>query len=147
MAFSREDVYTALLASLQALGGFTTVERRLRHWDDVSKEEQPYLGVSQAKETADTITGLPTAWIWQLDLYLYVNTEAPQAPGAVLNPLLDAICNKINEVHIVTGKNVLGLPGDVQYCRVQGTIETDEGTLGDQAVAIIPVVIYVIQQP
>lgn len=144
--YSRESIYQALFDSLKEIGGLN-VERRLRHWDDVPSEEQPYLGISQAKETADTVTGLPTAWLWQLDLYLYTTTMSPDTPSTKLNTFLDAICAKINTVHPVTGKNVLGFPVDVQYCRVQGTIETDEGTLGDQAVAIIPVVIYVVQQP
>jgi hypothetical protein len=37
----------------------------------------------------------------------------------------------------------LTLGGLVNYCRIEGDIETDEGLLGEQAVAIIPVSILV----
>ena len=38
-----------------------------------------------------------------------------------------------------TGVQDLGLPTMVQHASIAGKIETDEGVLGDQAVAIIPV--------
>ena len=37
-----------------------------------------------------------------------------------------------------TGIQNLGLPTMVQHAYIQGKVETDEGVLGDQAVAIIP---------
>lgn len=147
MAYSRESVYEALFAQIMELNKFTTVSRKLRMWDQVPTEEQPYLGISQAQETADIITGCPAAWVWKLDLYVYVKAQGEQVVSTMLNELLDELCAKINYMHPVTGKNDLGLPGIVEYCRIQGTIETDEGTLGDQACAIVPVLIYVVQQP
>ena len=38
-----------------------------------------------------------------------------------------------------TGVQDLGLPAMVQHASIAGKIETDEGALGDQAIAIIPV--------
>lgn len=147
MAYSREEVYEALKTSIENLSLFSTVSRKLAMWDQVPTEEQPYLGISQANETSDIVTGLPACWIWKLDLYIYVKAVGDELPSTKLNSLLDQVCAAINCMHPVTGKNDLGMPGVVEYCRVQGTIETDEGTLGDQAVAIVPVLIYVVQQP
>ena len=60
----------------------------------------------------------------------------------LVNPLIDAVCNTVNAIHPITGKTALVADGaDVEYCRVEGTVETDEGTLGEQAVCIIPIVI------
>ena len=54
---------------------------------------------------------------------------------------LDAITAVIQKQHPITGKNDLdGTPG-VEWARISGAIETDEGTLGQQAVAIIPITI------
>jgi len=39
----------------------------------------------------------------------------------------------------VTGLQDLGLANLVRHARIEGRIETDEGVLGDQAVAVIPV--------
>jgi hypothetical protein len=38
-----------------------------------------------------------------------------------------------------TGVQNLGLPMMVQHAYISGKIETDEGVLGDQAIAIVPV--------
>lgn len=146
MSYTRESIYQALFTGIDALAGIKTVSRRLAHWADVTSDTQPYVGISQAKETADTTTGTGTRWQWQVDLYLYTWSETDQIASTKLNNALDELCNALNYVHPVTGKNQLGLPADVQWCRVDGTIETDEGTLGQQSVAIIPVTILIVQQ-
>lgn len=138
---NREAIYGALWVKLQALPGFETRSRRLRHWSEVEKRAQPALFMAQVSETAQTSTGAPTRWQLRVDLYLYVHTTGQQVPGVVLNPLLDAVCNCVNELHPVSGRSALDVEG-VQWCRVEGNIETDEGTLGDQAVAIVPVTIF-----
>ncbi|HFA8432571.1 TPA: hypothetical protein WM131_002143, partial [Neisseria gonorrhoeae] len=95
----------------------------------------------QGDMQALTLTGRETKWILRADVYLYVQT-AGQPPAPVMNPLIDAVCNAVNAVHPVTGKTDLTADGaDIEYCRVEGTVETDEGTLGEQAVCIIPIVI------
>ena len=38
-----------------------------------------------------------------------------------------------------TGIQNLGLPAMVQHAYIVGKVETDEGVLGDQAIAIVPV--------
>jgi len=43
-----------------------------------------------------------------------------------------------------TGIQNLGLPTMVQHAYIQGKVETDEGVLGDQAVAVIPIEILCI---
>lgn len=138
---NREAIYAALFERLQAIPGIATSSRKLLHWADVPADEQPALFLAQGNQTATTTSGQDTVWQLRADVYLYVHTNG-EAPGPVLNPLLDAICAALNATHPVTGRSMLDVPG-VHYCRVEGTIETDEGTLGEQAVAIVPVVILV----
>lgn len=139
---NREAIYAALWAKLEALDGFVTKSRKLLHWNDVSRFEQPALFMAQGKQQAVTVTGQESKWILHADVYVYVQTDG-EAPAPLLNPLLDAVCNAVNEIHPITGRSTLQ-PQDgqsvIEYCRVEGVIETDEGTLGDQAVAVIPVV-------
>lgn len=137
---NREAIYSALWNKLEAIEGFKSKSRRLQHWADVEKRAQPALFMAQTGEVAQTTTGAPTRWTLKLSLYIYVHTTMNQPPGPIINPLLDAVCNAVNELHPVTGRSLLGVDG-VEWCRVEGNIETDEGTLGDQAVAIIPVTI------
>jgi hypothetical protein len=60
------------------------------------------------------------------------------APATILNPLLDALEAALAPSP-ATGIQNLGLPAMVQHPYIAGKIETDEGVLGDQAIAIVPV--------
>lgn len=139
---NREAIYSGLFNKLSAVSGFVTKSRLLKHWADVSVSEQPALYQAQGKETAITTTGQPTKWELRLSLYVYVRTDGITPPGTILNPLLDAITDVVQARHPITGKQNMGIPG-VEWARIDGTIETDEGTLGQQAVAIIPILILV----
>ena len=137
---SREPIYSALFALLETAANFAVVGRRLRHWSDVSPAEQPALFMAQKTEIATTkALGAPTVWTLSVDLYLYVHSSDPYlAPAAVLNPLLDAVETALAP-SAATGIQDLGLPGQVEHAYINGKIETDEGVLGDQAVAVVPV--------
>jgi hypothetical protein len=137
---SREPIYAALFALVSGAAGFVTAERRLRHWSDVSAAEQPALFQCQTRETAAIRTlGAPTVWTLAVELYLYAHSSDPyQAPAGALNPLLDAVTAALAP-DPATGVQDLGLPAMVRHALIAGRIETDEGTLGDQAIAIVPI--------
>jgi hypothetical protein len=139
---NREAIYAGLFAQLAAVPGFVTCSRILKHWTDVPSGNQPALFFAQGKETAVTVTGQPTKWELRPSVYLYASTDGLTPPGTILNPLLDAVTNILNARSPVNGVSLLGLtvPG-VVWSRVDGTVETDEGTLGNLAVAIVPVLI------
>lgn len=145
---NREQIYSALFAKFSALtvGGtpaFKTASRKLKHWSDVPPTDQPALFVAQRNEVAATVPGMNTVWTFSVDVYLYVHTQADpsKAPSEILNPLLDAVVAALAPDPI-TNKCKLG--GLVEHAWIEGAIETDEGTLGDQAVAVIPVVMKVV---
>ena len=137
---SREPIYAALFALLASAADFAVVDRRLRHWSDVSPAEQPALFMAQNTEQASVKTlGAPAVWTLSIDLYVYAHSSDPYlAPATVLNPLLDAVEAALAPP-ATTGIQDLGLPAMVQHAYISGKIETDEGVLGDQAVAIVPV--------
>jgi len=135
---NRETIYAALFTLVSAAPGFVTSSRKLLHWNDVPPSARPALFQAQKGETAVQVTGLPTKWMLGVDLYVYVSTKGVDHPGAVLNPILDAIATMLDQPFPGQSQTLGGL---VQYARIDGKIETDEGTLGDDAVAIIPVTI------
>ena len=137
---NREPIYAALFGLIESAADFAVVDRRLRHWSDVSPAEQPALFMAQKTELASVKTlGAPTVWTLAVDLYLYVHSSDPYlAPASVLNPLIDAVEAALAP-SAMTGIQDLGLPATVQHAYISGKIETDEGVLGDQAVAIVPV--------
>jgi len=140
---TREPIYAALFALVAAIPGIATASRRLSHWTEVAPAAQPALFQVQKAETIERRTGLPPKHTLRLDLYLYANTanDPAVAPAQILNPLIDAI-----EALLLPG-DPLGLPqtlgGLVTHAWIDGTTETDEGVLGAQAVAIVPVAILV----
>lgn len=138
---NREAIYAALFNQLASVPGIVVAERRLRHWDSVSSAEQPYLCVTQGGQTVAQgipAKGVPAKWYLNADVYVYAQTAGEQVAGSVINPILDAIEQALApEFPDINKCQILG--GLVEHCWIEGTIETDEGTLGDQAVAIIPV--------
>jgi hypothetical protein len=138
---TREPIYEALFALLANLGGFVTASRRLRHWSDVGAIEQPALFLAQKSETAERPRGLPTKWTCDVDVYLYCRApDETTAPTTVLNPLLDAIEAALLPLagdDVATNAQTLG--GLAYHAWINGEIETDEGTLGGQSVAIVPI--------
>lgn len=141
----REAIYAALWELGAGAARFTSASRRLRHWADVAPAEQPALFMSEkGGQAATKRLGTPIVWTLYAEFYLYVHSSDPYlAPATILNPLLDAL-----EVALApastTGIQNLGMPEMVQHAYIAGKIETDEGVLGDQAIAIVPVEILCI---
>ena len=137
---AREPIYAALFELVSNAAGFATIDRRLRHWSDVAPAEQPALFQCQTRETAAIRTlGAPIVWTLAVELYLYAHSSDPyRAPATVLNPLLDAVTAALAP-DPTTGIQDLGLSAMVRHAAIAGKIDTDEGVLGDQAIAIVPV--------
>ena len=83
--------------------------------------------------------GAPIVWTLYAEFYVYAHSSDPYlAPATILNPLLDALEAALAPSP-TTGIQNLGLPQMVQHAYIAGKLETDEGVLGDQAIAIVPV--------
>ena len=136
----RETIYGALWSLAAGAASFASANRRLRHWVDLAPAEQPALFMSEKGGHAVTkALGGPTIWTLSADFYVYVHSSDPYlAPAMLLNPLLDALEAALAPSP-VTGIQNLGLPAMVQHAYIAGKVETDEGVLGDQAIAIVPV--------
>ena len=136
----RELIYATLWELGASAAQFTNASRRLRHWADVAPAEQPALFMSERSgHAAVKKLGAPIVWTLYADFYIYAHSRDPYlAPAAILNPLLDALEAALAPSP-VTGIQNLGLPQMVQHAYIAGKVQTDEGVLGDQAIAIVPV--------
>lgn len=147
MAVDFERVASAVFNVASNAARFTTIERRLRHWTGVSPAEQPYLGMSEKGGEGRTERGMsnaPVVWTLNYDFYLYVHTsDFTVSPAIELNQLVTAIDRAFSPEFApdgsITGFNTLGLTGMVIWARIMGRLQTDEGVLDDQAIAILPV--------
>ena len=134
---SREAIYSALFAVAQSVQGFTTVSRKLQHWSDVGPALQPALFQTQRPEVVQQQTNRPPIWRYTVDWYVYAwETDPTVSPAIQLNNLVDAIEAALAPKFPPENQTLGGL---VTYARINGTIQTDEGVLGQQAVAVIPI--------
>ena len=141
----REKIYTALWALGANAARFASANRRLRHWTDVAPAEQPALFMSEkGGQAAIKKLGTPTVWTLYAEFYIYAHSSDPYlAPATILNPLIDAFEAALAPSP-TSGIQNLGLPQMVQHAYISGKVQTDEGVLGDQGIAIVPVEILCI---
>lgn len=135
---TREPIYAAIFAKISSLTGIKTASRFLKHWSDVPVADQPAVFQSQTGEEPKQQRGLPAVWTLNVNIYVYVNTggDTTRTPSTVLNGIIDQI-EAAFPPEPTEGVQTLG--DLVSHAWISGKIETDEGTLGDQAVAIIPI--------
>ena len=141
----REKIYTALWALGANAARFASANRRLRHWTDVAPAEQPALFMSEkGGQAAIKKLGAPIVWTLYAEFYIYAHSSDPYlAPATILNPLIDAFEAALAPSP-TSGIQNLGLPQMVQHAYISGKVQTDEGVLGDQGIAIVPVEIFCI---
>lgn len=141
---TRETIYAALFNKVKFISGLKTSSRILKHWDDVSPSDQPALFQIQINETPEQRKGIPVKWTLRAQLYLYANRgdDHTVIPSQAINSLIDKI--ELALKPDVDGFQTLG--GLVSHCWIAGSIQTSEGLLGDQEVAIIPIEILVTNQ-
>ena len=136
---TRETIYAALFAKVSSAAGLVTASRRIKLWVDVPAAKQPALFQIEKHQIMKQQRGMPPKYYLHAELYLYVN--AGNNPDAVSSTLLNNMLDAI-EASLAPDDpmgNVYTLGGLVSHCWISGTIETDEGALGAQAVAIIPI--------
>lgn len=145
MTPKRTVVYAALVAHLlaalktsPAAGAvvFKTVEDGVRDFANVPPAERPYLGLTMAGETPhylDATHGRPKAWTLSPAGWVYIRTKDDRGrPQASLATVLDALDDAIAPPPF---EDFQTLGGVVHSARFMGTTETDEGNLGEDAVA------------
>ncbi len=138
---NRENIYSAVFAKLEKLYDFKTTGRKVIHWDDVS--EQPALFMTQKNEDVKkTSRDAPPITTLHVEIYLYAKVEDGDTPSIIMNDILDTITDALSADDLDNRTTLGGLVEDVW---IDGTIETDEGSLGNQTVAIVPVSILVSQ--
>ena len=136
----RELIAKRLFARFTATPGFTTISRNYRHWTDVAPSEQPALFIRQVRQSNEQEKGIPTKWTFEFELAVYAHADNPDdVPTTIQNNLIDAVEYALRPDDWNTHCLTLGFT--VSHCWINGAIETDEGLLGQQTVALIPITI------
>lgn len=140
MPLAREPIYAALFTRLQAIPGLKHTSRRLRSISDTPANLLPALYMAQTGQTPLYEAGRQTQWELGADVYIYAFDRAGQNPGAIINPLMDGLANALAFDN--TMNNACTLGGLALKCEI-GPVETDEGTMGEQAIVRAPITILV----
>jgi hypothetical protein len=122
--------------SASGLVGFTTASPKLKHWNDVPPNRAAGVLPQPGPADADAAAGAGRPAAWHLD-YSAGSTSTPRArPIRPRRSTRSSMRSRPRSTRWLRHPQTLG--GLVQWARIEGTIETFEGTLGDQEVALIP---------
>lgn len=137
-----EAIFAALFALAQNhIVGVKTYSRTWKSWADVTATEQPALFQVERDYDVSQNWGVPPRYTLHADWIVYVNgNAADQLPSTQLNTLLNQIFTVIPPSD---STQIQTLGGLVKRCWINGKIETDEGVLGQQRVAIVPIELLV----
>lgn len=138
----RNEINDALLARIEAVGLFKTISRGLKHWSEVDRSDQPaaFLPIPQETFRADP-SGMDTFRRFMFTLWVYVHGDEASAE---LSAILDAIELALQPQPMIDrdlDRTTLG--GLVHNVQIEGQIETDEGFLGPQGFARIPIIVLI----
>lgn len=155
MALDREAIFAALFARLQTVPGVVTFSRRLRDWNDVPPEEQPALFLTTMDETQQNEQGRPPKHLLRAKAWVYCrSSDTSVPPSTKLNQIVSAIETALerqsNEATALFSGGLgwsTTLGGLVLHAWITGPVVTDEGTFGDQAVAVVPIEMLAVTPP
>lgn len=142
MSVKRNDLYGALFERLKSAQGVVTVENTIRHIDNVSAEEMPYVGIFVRAQQRTSGSGhLPGKYLLPFELFVYVSRKDTDVhAAALLNDVLDAIDIALEAPHNWPFEPP-GTAPQMHHMRVEGTIDLDSAPMGEQAMAVVPGVI------
>ena len=145
MATTREAALAALLTALSSAATFGVVTRRLLAPEQMCSIGSPGLAlVVHHEEYHRPNFAVPPKRTITASVLIYVNAGAanPNAvPDSLLNPIIDGIDTALKADN--GASNLCTLGGLVSHCSYSGSITITEGTLGDEAVALVPISILV----
>jgi len=139
MIGAHEPIQAAIFALLQQIPGVVTSSRILAHWSDVPPEMQPALYLTHVSYTPTYQgRGIPPKWDGLCNVTVYTQRDSETGSCPALLPIVEAVVNTFAP----SGPANTCTIGDALDVRIESPIVTDEGLLGNQAVAIIPVTIF-----
>jgi hypothetical protein len=140
---NRETIAAAVYAKLAAMTGVRTSSRRPKTFDQVPPADCPavFLGVGASESIGNP--GPRALWRMEFIVYLYVHDGSAAGPSSQLNAYLGYIdtafrASAADLASPGASPDHTTLGGLVLYARPLN-VQTDEGSFGDQGVAIVTI--------
>lgn len=136
---NRETIYQAFFNLLAGIPGLVTSSRRPQIFGNVPAEQQPALFTEQRGENPIKLgNGIPYRWELDIMIMVYVYSADDQiAPVTLLNPIVDQIELLLPATSTQQFQRQT-LNGLVYEVRLLGDGKADQGSLGNQALSLIP---------
>lgn len=146
---TREAIDVAVFAKITAMktaGDIKTASRVWKAWADVPANEQPAIFLVKMPENKIQDKGSPPLNFRRYDLVVYTNTgqDIRIIRATQINTVLDKL-DVAFAPDAVTGFQDLG--GVVSHAWIVGETTIVEGTLGEQAVMVVPLEVHLNQSP
>lgn len=157
MALDREAIFVALFARLGAIAGIVYASRIWQGFDAAeSNTEQPALFLIKGDETKTQMRGMPPTWTLKAHVLLVVRTvesDPTISPSTLLNQfltLIEAALERQPGEGPATSPQLMPNPdlmfgttlgGLCTSCMITGDIVTDDGAMGNQGMAVVPIAI------
>lgn len=134
---SREAIYAALFAQVSGAAGFKTKSRIFKPYSDVDAAQRPAIFMVQDAQTADQMRQRPPKWTLRAWLFIYVWSPDPNTTATTqLNGLLDAVEAALAPNPVTQVQDLGGL---VSHCWIEGEVDIYDGSISEQAIAVVPV--------
>lgn len=157
MAANREACFAALATRLTGLPGVVTFSRTFLGWDDESAVEKPAVFLTKGGESARSAAD--GVLVWRLEATVIVTVRVREAdpavaPSTILNEIITAVEERLERQPLegpAVGARFMENPdrsagtslgGVCRECKIEGEIVTDEGGLGLDGIAVIPIAMY-----
>jgi hypothetical protein len=139
---SREVIASALWGRLGAIPGIRTSGRKPKDRDQIAASDCPALFLGVGGSAIVGAAGTFRLWRLEFVAYLHVSEGSQAGPSGQLNDFLDAIEAALargttDQAGLGNGTDTT-LGGLVLSARV-ASVETDEGSFGDRAVALVTI--------
>lgn len=144
---SRNQIFAALYDLTAPLTGpglpLAWRSRKLKHFAQVPKDQQPCLMQTEHTDKVTQKTGLPYRWAWSASWVLYVPSDPnndDDVPAIAVNDLLDALEAAITPAGLLQQQTLGGL---VHHAYIDGTVMKVPGDDDGQGMIVVPITILV----
>jgi hypothetical protein len=140
---NREAIAAAVFAKVASLSGIRTSSRKPKSFDQVTPAECPalFMGIGSSENTS--AAGPRAKWRLEFIMYLYCHEAAAAGPSSQMSTILSLIdtafrASSADMTFPGASPDHTTLGGLVLYARPI-SVQTDEGSFGDQGVAIVTI--------
>ena len=139
----REAITAEIFSRLMGISGLRTISRKPKDFSSVPTGELPavFLGIGSSESRREQ--GKPPLWTLRWTVYVYCYDSSSAGPSSELNGYISSVESTLvptqDERNAAHGQSYATTLGGLVHRAWVTDVTTDEGSLGDLAVAILTI--------